>query len=820
MPADFGSLSRLVVMASLLTAAGEAQRVDSWWEEPLLFSTVRGKEKTLQHHTRESVRLDVTDKVNGDFSLLYTAHGEAAFGFTAGHGTWNLGPSSSARWWMKASSGSSWRAGLADSAGRTATTSLPDFHADEAWHEVTLPFRVLSAEPGFDFASVAALRIEASLAAGDRIWFDDVRFTGPNGEIGVTDKTVAQRMAEEKESRARRVQAAFEAGVGTDFSGRDRQLMDQLWLGRNVTEANRELLTYYQTEIKSTRENRADLWNLFANARLIFAYYQLGSHGRFQPPRLQPETERALLELLWLRTEHKNDIALARQSTWWMTGSENHDLNAKATSLVSSRIFMEEPEYRARIYPDSGHGGGYGYWFHQMYGQDIGPGPEGRAQLADGKPHNAHDHYVAWDRFLKEYFAERSRRGFFLERAAPGYMKYTLSYIQLIYDYSGDEELRRLARQFLDVVWADWAQEQIAGVRGGPKTRHHGIVGGYDSMTDFATFYLGGPGRTSFLYNLQLVSDYAWPEVLWQLALDREGLGSFANVSRGIGEEETTRPRPPGAERTMLGNRESRFLKYSWVTPDYILGTQMDHPDAVYNHLSAAGRWHGLITSASPEARVVFTGGPPASGPVRPGAADMELMLSTVQDRNVLIVQQARRWTQINPDWYPARDQYNKPVEVWLGSAWDAVEEQSGWVFARAANAYAAVRVVVEDGGPGYQWNAARTAIRLDDKFSPVVLEAGRRADYPSPADFQSAVLTAPLRLLKTVVPGFFMLSYRDILYNAANPSIPTVAGKPVNYTPLKVFDSPFLSSDFGSGVITVRKGADRRVYTFPPPTR
>ena len=357
-----------------------------------------------------------------------------------------------------------------------------------------------------------------------------------------------------------------------------------------------------------------------------------------------------------------------------------------------------------------------------------------------------------------------------------------------------------MARQFLDVVWADWAQEQIAGVRGGPKTRHHNSVGGYDSMTDLAAFWLGGAGRTWHLNNLQLASDYAWPEAIWELALDREGLGSFAAASRGVGEEETTRPRPPGAERTMLGNRESRFLKYSWVTPDYILGTQMDHPDAVHNHLSAAGRWHGMITSASPDARVVFTAGP----------KDLELMMQTVQHRHVLIAQQARRWTQINPDWYPARDQYSKPVEVWLGSAWDHVEEKDGWVFARAGNAYAAVRVV-----GAYTWNTARTSICLKDKFDPVVLEAGRRADYPTLADFQRAVLAAPLRQIRTVVPGYFILGYRDIVFNAANTTIPTIAGEYVNYAPPKVFDSPFLSAVYGSGVVTVGKGPLTRVYDF-----
>jgi hypothetical protein len=48
------------------------------------------------------------------------------------------------------------------------------------------------------------------------------------------------------------------------------------------------------------------------------------------------------------RTYIKNDIFWARQSTWWLDGSENHDLNSKACNLVSSRIFMNEPDYRTK----------------------------------------------------------------------------------------------------------------------------------------------------------------------------------------------------------------------------------------------------------------------------------------------------------------------------------------------------------------------------------------------------------------------------------------------------------------------------------------
>ncbi|MFB3826614.1 MAG: hypothetical protein ACE15B_07585 [Bryobacteraceae bacterium] len=783
----------------LAVPARGGPRFDCWREAPRGFSP------------------DYGDKRAGDFSLVYRApaDGSVPGPFVS---SWSLGRGWSLRLWMKAESeAGSWLAVLLDSAGRRAEAA---FAASAGWREYDLPLERFRAAPDFDFSAVTGIRFDKALSAGARVWFDDVRFEKSGSEIGVTDKSVDQRMAEEKATRARRVRQAFEAGAKTDFSGRDRQLFDMLWLGRDVEQADRELRAFYEAELARLKNGRADLWSLVANPRLIMAYYTLGSKGNFRPPRLTTATERALLELLWERTAHKNDIALARQSTWWMTGSENHDLNAKVTSLVSSRIFMNEPAFASRVYPDPGHGGGYGYWFHQMYGPDAGAGPEGRGRLADGKQYTARDHYNAWVPFFKQYFAERARKGFFLERASPGYMKYTISYIHLLYEFCGDASLKERTRRFLDLVWADWAQEQLAGLRGGPKTRHHYSTGGYDSMTDLAAFHLGGPGRTTYNYAVQLLGDYAWPRVIWEIALDREGMGEFAAASRGVGEEERTRPRPPGAERTMLGDTPSRFLKYSWVTPDFILGTQMDHPDAVHNHLSVAGRWQGLITPR-PSVRIVFTAGP-LDDPKRQGA-DMELLMAGVQHGRVLITQQARRWSQIHPDWYPAQpNRYEKPVEIYTGRDWAEVEEQGGWVFLSDGNAYAAIRVLREGEGRTCRWNEDRTALRLEDKFSPVILEAGRRASFATLAAFEKAVLANPLEIRRTVVPGFFMVSYRgcgpdapELVFNAANNDVPMIGGRYIEYAPAKVFDSPFLESQYGSGVVEVRKGGQKLILDF-----
>lgn len=190
-----------------------------------------------------------------------------------------------------------------------------------------------------------------------------------------------------------------------------------------------------------------------------------------------------------------------------------------------------------------------------------------RANWADGRQYTAKDHLKAWIAFFREYYAERARKGFLLENGAPGYMKYTIGYILALNNFCADEVLKKQARMFLDLFWADWALLQVGGLRGGPKTRHHNTAGAYDSMSDWAQFYLGGSGTTSFNYSQQLIGDYEWNPLIWDLVIDREGLGSFAYVSRGIGEEEQTCPRPYGVERTMTGDTESRMTKYSWITP-------------------------------------------------------------------------------------------------------------------------------------------------------------------------------------------------------------------------------------------------------------
>jgi len=820
--------------------------------------------------------LDYVDKRAGDFSVCFDAASAAPveeLGFMPGpyQQIWELSKEWTLELWLKIESkkgGGRWAITFLDTNGYRAKSYLTGITADGKWHQVSFPLSGLESNSDFDFTKITACQLEHRLGSNGKLWFDDIRFRNKRGlEIGVTDKSIEQRRTEAAASRADRVEEAFrDIALYTPetlkLDNRHvywRDLLNphfaKLWLGQDIEKTNaelREIFTSQDPEIRKEYELDGH-WSLYLTPTLIQMYFTFGSKATRKPGRLEKETEEALLELLWERTKIKNDIVIARQSPWWMAGSENHDINAKIANLLSSQIFMNEPAYADRVYPDLGYGSGYGYGNAGLERQTGG-----RANLKDGNEYRARDHYKAWVTFWDEWFTQRAGRGPFIEVNSPTYALYSLGFLQCLHDLCEDSPLREKSGKFFDMVWADWAQDQISGMRGGSKTRSYGPKSGYDGMTQFSKFLFGGPGNACHGFFELLLSDYRLPSIIWELALDREGLGSFAYVSRRPGEEENIWPRPLGNERTLLCDTPARFLRYSWVTPDYVLGTQMDHPAAVHSHLSVSRRTQSMIFTGAPHCRVVP--GPLYSGdkPSLIGAALLDekdpdsWKLGTdhyyrsVQHRSVMITQQSRNLTRISPEWFPDYDLGSKPYGIFFGGDFDQREERDGWIFVAKGNTYLAVRVVVSEenhsgkafrtvqgkkdkstalGKKGYEWNSDHSIARLKNLFSPIIFEAGRKADYPTLNDFQEDILDNPIQLYSTVMApnlGFDILYYtgcgedaEEIIFNTANNEIPTVGGKYIDYSYPKLFDSPYLQSDYESGVIKIRKEDQELILDF-----
>lgn len=658
-----------------------------------------------------------------------------------------------------------------------------------------------------------------------------------------SEKIIQKYIQKADDTKSEQITHAFEHAQGNGLRQAFCPYFADLWLGRDLDKVNAKLVNIFTTKDPEIQQKYRlnDHWCLAINQQFYHMYYAFGAKGSVSPGRLYPETEKALLELLWERMSYKNDIHLARKSTWWMIGSENHDLVAKVSGLISSQIFMNEPDFKDRVYPDLGTGGGNMYWFHRMYAKNAVDGPQGRANYKDGKTYTAADHYDEWVKYFDEYITERAKKGFFLEVASPGYMAVSISYLMDIYDLCDDKPLANKVEKFLDVVWADWAQDQLNGVRGGAKTRVSDGTRWVDAMYKFARFYFGGEGSAQTHFFAQLLSSYELKPITWHIALDRQGLGEFAYTSRKPGEEENAWPRPLGAERTLLCDTESRLLRYSWVTPDYILGCQMDHPAAVHSHLSNQARWQGITFKGEDGPRVYPT------DVVRDENGNYKKSKTVgycraVQNENVMLVQQNRRWTQVNPDWFPAKNRSNLEYGIYFGDQLDQIIEKEGWIFVAHGDAYLATRVVMgeyahgwtilkDDASPGlsselvadsYEWSPDKKMIYLKDNYAGMIFEASRRVHHKTLEDFIIDVLDNSLVLDKTVVPGFHILRYKgcgenakEIYFNLANNEMSMMDGQRIDYSPDMVFDSPFIKSKYNSGIVKISKGDQELVLDF-----
>jgi hypothetical protein len=281
----------------------------------------------------------------------------------------------------------------------------------------------------------------------------------------------------------------------------------------------------------------------------------------------------------------------------------------------------------------------------------------------------------------------------------------------------------------------------------------------------------------------------------------------------------------------------------------------MDHPSAVHSHLSICGRWHGMTFAQSAESRIVPVSLP--EGVNKKGQKnpyELEAMFQTVHHEQTLIVQQSRRWYAVHPEWYPTNANYDQPIGIWFGNDWDQREEAAGWVFVQCGNGYAAVRPVMwneqyekerkvktegnqvyfnaPDDAPtvklrtdGYSWCQDDTIMLLDDMHAPVIIEAGRVADYLTLEAFKLAVLGNPLELYKTVVPSDHILVYtgcgdsaKEITFNTGVSQIPTIGDEPVDYSYPMTFESPYLKSNYKSGLVHVNCGDENLVLVFSTP--
>jgi len=858
------TLSIILLSALALTAQTRGETLlDFHAEETALFGVSDARRNIDSYRPGRGQPVfehDADDKVCGDLSMAYfpsRANNPARFGFRTQ--LWGnyfpLGEDAALTFQMKVlddTAADAWKVMLLDAENRLAMTTLTGANTRGEWKAFSVPLKDVEKSADFDIDRIKLVQFEAGPFAKDAvIKFDRVAFTDGDRFFGITDKPLEQRISEARASKPDRIEQTMRKAAKSKYEQFPLlKSFGKLYLNEDLAEANRIIIDSAESMLEQEKSIDIQHWGLFENAMICRLYYFFSApHGKF-PGRLSQEAKDVLLAVLWERTRVKNDIHWARQSVWYLDGSENHDLSSKSACLVSSRIFMNEPDYKDRVYPDLGFGGGYAYMhagYHGLNSDKIRIDESGgMANLKDGKQYTARDHYKAWVEFFKTYIPSRAEHGFLLEKYSMGYSKHSYNMLDLVHSLSGDEELRQMMDDFMDLYWAAYIQVSPHNVVGGAKCRNSWVEAASPDA-DMINFKMGmGHDTATVWYYWNVLSDHTLPEALWRMALDREGMGRFVFTTKGIGEEVAEMPRPPGTERSLVINPDGRYLDYTYVTPRYTLGCRMWHPLAAHSHLTqgGAGPWLGLASADRDQALVVPVGLTiDPDDPEKNGQVGPRPMFKTAQHENTLIAMRAQNYTVLNPDWFPYTPPPKTDQGIFLGTAWDEVKEDSGWVFLRRGQICAAVRPVERDAAyedarnkelgvvgaqrprhpatvklteDTYAWNEDRTIMVLHDPYTPFIIHSGDQGLHGDFDAFIERVKKARLELYKTAVPGFDQVVFTppeddapEMVFNAGNMAIPRIGGQYINYEHPMTFDSPYIKSNYKSGKITIRYGEE-----------
>ena len=156
------------------------------------------------------------------------------------------------------------------------------------------------------------------------------------------------------------------------------------------------------------------------------------------------------------------------------------------------------------------------------------------------------------------------------------------------------------------------------------------------------------------------------------------------------------------------------------------------------------------------------------------------------------------------------------PMRVWFsGSGLSAPIERDGWVLVESRGAYAAVRAV---RGATHWVDVSQPVtgrwLNLADEFSPVILQVAQKSEFPSLRAFGAAVVGQEIEVQNDAL-SFLSISGDRFSFPLNFTGTPAINGTPVNYAPARALDSPYVQTEWNSGIVRLSKGARTQVLDF-----
>jgi hypothetical protein len=178
----------------------------------------------------------------------------------------------------------------------------------------------------------------------------------------------------------------------------------------------------------------------------------------------------------------------------------------------------------------------------------------------------------------------------------------------------------------------------------------------------------------------------------------------------------------------------------------------------------------------------------------------------SVQKKGALITQKL-----LNPD-YSIQTGHSR---VWIsGHGLSEPQERDGWVFVEAEGAIAGIYIL-----GGYAWDppeedAVGRWMRCEDDMAPIVIEVVRKSDVECIDEFAMSAEARTPDLSEDKIT-FQTFSEDSLALHTDFSSLPEINGSSLDLAPDKVYDSPYVTSEWDSGKVEIQYGGEIKRLVF-----
>ncbi|MFI4911059.1 MAG: hypothetical protein ACIAQZ_05275 [Sedimentisphaeraceae bacterium JB056] len=539
------------------------------------------------------------------------------------------------------------------------------------------------------------------------------------------------------------------------------QAMANYHFNEDTAKADAELLQ--QAEETRGKIGPGFHWHAYLLSRIYMLY---SSNSEYYPGRMSKAAQEAVLSMIYEWTQSKHE-EVSKQMTdpqwiWRYWGSENHHLQFYVSAWSAVHVLKDAPGYEDKTTTD-------GVSWQEMAG--------------------------LLDEYFKNFLSQRAMKGLFLEVESPGYEKYSLNTIFNLYDFADDPELKELTDKFLNLYYADWAVEQLNGMYGGSCHRAYSSLEKTESF-GYISFGLGKmdvhPGRMS-----PATTSWRPNPLVAQLALAQADRGIYESISRRPGKVDKA------GQENAVDPDGGDLLKYTYMTPDFMMGISMNSAEAAFVGVSAQNRRNYITLFDSAGPKTISTMRP------QPSRGSVYNTEWGVQDKGVMILQ-ARK--------------HAKGQKIYFPNALKR-SQLRGWIFIETSQAYGAIKVVdgkvkirkpqLEDFRDRKGDVNAGIFIVLEKFESPIIFEVVAKDKYKSMNDFKKQILSNYLRFKDNEL-NYESAAYKNKLTLFADYSRPPMLnGKAIDLNPDFVYKSPFINAKFGEGKVSIKYGENELSLDF-----